>query len=174
MQVISIINPDNVPEAEALTFEKQEAVRAIVFNKDRNKIATQYSANHNYHKLPGGGLEGNEDLITALKRECREELGYGVEVEREPGEVIEYRKNEKQKIQRISHYYVTRVIGEQGELNLDAGEMRSGFVAEWLTPDEAVKIWQKEIMEASEHRNNRYILPRDLYVIKYFISLQKA
>lgn len=172
MQVISVINPDNVSEDEALNFPKSEAVRAIVFNEDRSKIATQYSTNHNYHKLPGGGLEGQESLIGALERECMEELGYNIEVEGELGDVIEYRKNEEQKLKRISHCYIAHVIGKQHELNLDAGEKKSGAVAEWVTLDDAITIWQREIEEVSQHRHNQYILPRDLSIIKYFIETQ--
>lgn len=171
MRIIQVINPHNISETEASTFEKQEAVRAIVFDKERDKIATQYSTNHHYHKLPGGGLEGQEDLLTALKRECREELGYDIEIENELGDIIEYRKDAEQKLLRVSHCYVAHITGEQHQLNLDAGELRAGFVVEWLTLDEAITTQEKEIAEASKHRNNQYILPRDLAIVQYFKSL---
>ena len=170
MEIINIINPDNVSEAEAVTFEIQEAVRAIVFNKEGTKIATQYSTNHFYHKLPGGGVEGQENLAEALKRECLEELGYYIEIESELGDIFEYRKNEKQKVKRVSHCYVAQIVGNEQELNLDAAEKRSGFVVEWMTLDEALVVWEKEMAEASQDGSNKYILPRDLSIIKYFLG----
>ncbi|NOQ56220.1 MAG: ADP-ribose pyrophosphatase, partial [Nanohaloarchaea archaeon] len=48
------------------TYRLRKASRAIVIN-DENKIALLFVSEHNYHKLPGGGLEPGEDTSSALR-----------------------------------------------------------------------------------------------------------
>lgn len=170
MEIIKIINPENLPIGDDSFFEKQESVRGIVFDKNRSKIATQYSTNHNYHKLPGGGIENGENFVEALNRECLEELGYAIKIEKELGITIEYRNNEKQNIKRLSYCYVAKIVNDEQELKLDAAEKRAAFIVQWMTLDEALKVWEKEIENASQDGSNKYILPRDLSIIKYFLE----
>ena len=53
---------------------RRPSVRGIII-KD-NKVAMVYSHKYDYYKFPGGGIESNEDIITALKREVLEETGF--------------------------------------------------------------------------------------------------
>jgi len=170
MEIIHTVNPLHIPETEAIKFPKQEAARAVVFNEDKNKIAMQYATNDKYHKLPGGGLEEGEDIRRALERECEEELGYDVEIDGELGAIVEYRRYENEGVQRVSYCFIARVVNEQRPLNLDAGEIRAGFVVEWMTIDDAISALEKEMKEVLTHRNNQYILPRDLFILKYVQS----
>ncbi len=59
-------------EAKEITERKwnaRRAVRALV--RDGDKIGVLKSTKYNFYKcLPGGGVDGNEDLITALRRTC--------------------------------------------------------------------------------------------------------
>jgi 8-oxo-dGTP pyrophosphatase MutT (NUDIX family) len=81
----------NCPKLERYRIKK--SARAILFNPD-DKIAILYVSKDNYHKLPGGSLEGDEDLKTALKREVLEETGFIVKsIEKEVGMILEFRND---------------------------------------------------------------------------------
>ena len=49
------------------------SVRGIII-KD-GKVAMIHSQKYNYYKFPGGGMEKNEDQISTLLREVKEEAG---------------------------------------------------------------------------------------------------
>ncbi len=109
MKIIHFVNPDNLSEDEVLDFPRRLTARAIVLNENRDKIAMQYAVNHRYYKLPGGGIEEGEDMETALKRECLEELGYDIIIESELGAVVEYRKSEYSQIHQTSYCFIAHV-----------------------------------------------------------------
>ena len=48
---------------------------AVILN-DEGKVLIGYSPRDRSYKFPQGGLEPDEDLITGIKRELREELDY--------------------------------------------------------------------------------------------------
>ena len=57
------------------------AVNAVIFNAKREVLLTQRSKvirEPGKWCLPGGHLDGGEDWITALRRECAEEIGIEV------------------------------------------------------------------------------------------------
>jgi len=69
-------------------YSKRTAVRAIIFNSD-GKIALLNAKKYGFHKLPGGGIESDEDAKKALERELKEELGCKAEITKEVGKIIE-------------------------------------------------------------------------------------
>ena len=71
------------------SFSLRRASRGILL-KD-NKVALLHVAKLNYHKLPGGGIEGEENIEEAFKREIREEVGADCEILDFGGVVIEWR-----------------------------------------------------------------------------------
>lgn len=58
-------------------------VSAIIFNEKR-LVVTKHSVEGygDYYLLPGGGLELGESPLEALQRECKEEIGIEIEIER--------------------------------------------------------------------------------------------
>jgi len=53
----------------------RQAVMAVIVNTEY-KVLIGYSPRDKSFKFPQGGLEKNEDLITGIKRELKEELNY--------------------------------------------------------------------------------------------------
>ena len=82
-------------------------------------------------KLPGGGIEAGEDHVTALRRECQEEIGCDVEVIGEIGTITEWRK--MLTLTQRSYCYVARVKGAKGTPHLEGGEIEDGFKEVWLS-----------------------------------------
>ncbi len=55
------------------------ATKAIIIEND-HLLVVKHQNDQVYYTLPGGGQNHNEDLRTAMKRECMEELGAEVQV----------------------------------------------------------------------------------------------
>lgn len=138
MQILRIINPANINEEEAKKLKPRLAARGIVFDANDN-VAILPVSNHDYYKLPGGGIEEGESEIEAFRRECLEEIGYDVEVLSELGIIIEYR-TEMSRVQ-TSYCYVGKVIGERKEIALTEHEISQGFKQPlWVPFEEAFNL----------------------------------
>ena len=168
MKQIKLINPENVSEEEVKSYRIREAGRAVVIDGE-NKIALLHVSKENYYKLPGGGVEEGEDKISALHRECREEIGCDVEIINEIGFIIEYRKifNLKQ----TSYCYLAKVKGSKGFPDFTDSEKNKGFKVVWLSYEEAVKVLNESNTTSIE--GGYYIVPRDLAFLEEAFNLIK-
>ncbi|KKS38111.1 MAG: hypothetical protein A3G49_00135 [Candidatus Sungbacteria bacterium RIFCSPLOWO2_12_FULL_41_11] len=138
-------------------YDKREAARAIVFDKDGN-VALLNVTKKNYHKLPGGGIEEGEDIETALRREVLEEIGCSIENIRELGIIEKYRNNLK--IHQISYCYIADVVGDKGLPNFVGDEIDDGFQPEWMKLEDAIKTLESEINVGDYE--GKFIRMRDL------------
>jgi ADP-ribose pyrophosphatase YjhB (NUDIX family) len=123
-------------------YEERTAARAVVYDAEGN-VGLMYSTVHNYHKLPGGGVEAGEDLVTALKREAKEEIGCEIGDIVELGYVEEFRN--KIALHQHSFCYTARVVGEKGEPALEEGEIAEGFITVWMPLDTAIETLTREM-----------------------------
>lgn len=147
--------PDRVNDTEEPSFVR-EAARAIVSDSE-GKIALMHVTNRNCYKLPGGGIDKGETKEEALKRECLEEIGCNVEIIGEVGEVQEYRGGEF-KMKQMSYCYLTKLVGDKGENNLEADEIEDGFQVMWVNIEEAVDLIKKSEPDTYEYH---FIVARD-------------
>src|SRR3989338_1363482 len=114
MKLLKVINPEGVDKSSIGDWHERHTARAVVFDKEGN-LGLLYIETLDYHKLPGGGVEAGEDMIAALHRECKEELGVEVEITGEVGTIEEWRKEEK--LLQTSNCYVVKVTSEKGRVN---------------------------------------------------------
>lgn len=143
----------------------RQIVRAVVVDDDgyyyfahleRNDIF----CNGSIIETSGGGVEGNEDLNTAIIRELKEELGVDVEILCKIGVVDDYynlihRHN-------INNYYLCRVLSF-GENHLTQDEMESFHLSTMkVTYDEAIKEYER----CSSTKLGRIVANRELPVLK--------
>ena len=156
-----VVNPENVTDDEANTYLVREASRAVVLDEN-GMVALLHVTKENYYKLPGGGIEVGEDKISALHRECQEEIGCRVEVIGEVGTTVEYRKIFK--LKQISYCYFAKVTGDKGTPNLDGGEIDAGFEQVWLPYAEALQVLTDST--ATNLEGSLYIVPRDTLLLK--------
>ncbi len=157
MQLIKTLNPEDATEQEIASFKTRTAARAVVYDNDGH-VAILNVSNKNYHKLPGGGVEDGEDELSALKRECREELGCEIEVFGEVGQIVEYRKIFH--LKQISLCYLANVTGQKGSPAFTQDETEDGFQILWLPIQQAMQILADDQPENDEGR--LYIVPRDM------------
>jgi 8-oxo-dGTP diphosphatase len=160
MKQLPPLNPENVTEQEAREYNAREAVRAIVFDQD-NLIALIHVSRDNYYKLPGGGLDDEEDHITGLKRECQEELGCDIEVVREVASMNEYWKPDRES--QISYCYIAQIVGEKGTPHLTENELVRGFKTVWVPYEEALRLMAET---KPTNYEGDYIIPRDMAFLK--------
>ena len=162
MQLLKIINPENVSENNIVNWEYRKAARAVIFDNE-NRIGLLNVKNKNYYKLPGGGVEENEDIEIALDRECEEELGVRIKVIKEVGSIIEYRSQFK--LCQTSYCFLAKTSSEKNAPNFTEEEKSEGFEAVWVEPEEALKLLN--LKQTSDYEG-KFIEERD------FCFLNKA
>lgn len=159
------INPD-APQTDTSHFNERFAARAILLDQNNN-VHLLHVTMHNYHKLPGGGIEAGEDIKTALERELLEEVGCKAEVIAEVGQIIEYRDQFNMK--QTSYCFLAKQLGDQGQTALEEDEIADGFVAT-LVPSIDAAIHELEHDEPSVY-SGKFIQMRDLAFLKAAKSL---
>ena len=143
--IMTIRESDVYPEKadfDSESFRIRNAARAVVLN-DTNQVALLRVNAHGYHKLPGGGVEANEDMIAALKRELLEETGCSADIVGEVGEIVEYR--DQWEMKQISHCYLARQTGERRSPSFTQSEIDDGFEAIWVADiDTAIALLEDD------------------------------
>lgn len=133
---------------------------------DENKlIPVLFVSRHNYHKIPGGGIEKSEDKTQALTREVLEETGCEVEISGEIGEVNEYRS--RWNLFQTSYCYIGKII-KKGEASFTKDERKNGFQLLWLSLDEAIEKFKNDKPNDYE---GKFINERDLAFLEEAKSL---
>lgn len=151
----------NAKDKDPSGFRERHAVRAIVSDND-GRIALLHVGKYNYHKLPGGGVEEDENINQALRRELLEETGCQAEVADKLGKIVEYR--DEWDMKQISYCYLAKRVGEAGQPDFTEKELSEGFAV----------VWAKDIAEAiallehdsPEEYGSKFINARDLTFLK--------
>ena len=144
-------------------------VRILLFDKN-GKICVIRSAKYGYIQIPGGGIEDDESLEQALRRETREETGFEIR-EIEP---LGYFRENRESVRNIHNWkksitfaFVAKIEKEVGTDYTD-DEIAEGFEPSWIKVDEALSIFSNaegKIASYSGIFSNR----RDLILIKSLI-----
>lgn len=128
------------------TDHDREIVRAIVFDEEGFFYFVRAERDDDFGKATlietsGGGVEKGEDLLAAIRRELKEELGANVEILCKIGVVSDYynlihRHN-------INNYYLCKVISF-GEKNLMQDEIEEFHLSTLqLTYEEAIREYER-------------------------------
>lgn len=149
--------------------EVRIGARGIIFN-DKGKIAVFFKQHKNEHKLPGGGVDENEEPEAAFLRECLEEIGYNVEITKKLGTIMEDKT--KENFQQISHVFVAKTIS-QTDRKLTEQESDEGATFNWLTIDEALEKMNYSLnnLVASKYDDvyrSKFMVLRDIKILEYY------
>ena len=135
----------------------REACRAIVF--DENKLMPLiFVSKKNYHKLPWGGIEWNEDKIVTLKREFLEETWCDIDIIKEIWSVVESNSTRE----HTSYCYIGKVLNKWNSIWLTSEEIERWLELKRMSIDDAISTLEKDVP------NDPYgyrILERDLFIL---------
>lgn len=145
------------------SYKLRKSARVMLLN-EVGAVATQYLANMQYYKLPGGGVEEGESIEEALVREVREEVGCECVMGEAIGMVIEYRN--QYPLLHISYCYSARVVGGMGATALEPRELEEGQQTLWLSP---VEMLTKLTTDTPADYEGKFITARDRAFVKEFL-----
>ena len=80
-QIITITSSHNGRVKSHRQYTDRHAVRTIVLSANKSKIALIFVQKGQYYKIPGGGIELDEDHGLAAEREAFEETGCKVKIQ---------------------------------------------------------------------------------------------
>lgn len=165
MQILKKIKTEEIINEANITL--REAVR-IIWIDENNLVPLLFVSNHNYHKIPGGGIDEWEDVFTALKRECIEEIGAEIEIIWEVWEIHEY--HEKFNKKQISYCYFGKIL-TKGDPNFTEHELAGGFQIVWLKLEEAI---EKIKNDKPNNYEGVFIQERDLCFLETYMSISHS
>ncbi|GBU27802.1 hypothetical protein R84B8_01343 [Treponema sp. R8-4-B8] len=120
----------------------RNAVRAIILKE--NSVLMVSLGKTNEFKFPGGGIEENETIEEALKREVLEEVGCNViKIIKKIGIITEYgiaKEGKNNIFKMISEYYTVNIDNNQIDQKLDNYEKELLFKPCWTEIKKAYKI----------------------------------
>ena len=155
-----ITNDYNLKEEDMTELVKR--VKIFLINSN-NEILLGYS-DHEY-QCPGGHVEENEDLITAINREIKEETGIELNIkEAEPFACsIGYYKDwpEKNKNRKIEIYYYEIKTDEKPNLentNYTKGELEGNFELRYVPLDNV----ENEFIENSNKYGDKHGITKEM------------
>ena len=149
-----LINPKNlIPNDSWQTFRK---VRAVIENKD-GCIAISSEAGK--YIFPGGKCNKNEDDLTAIQREIKEETGIlfstddfheVLELETMYDNAIDYKTNKIKPRHTITIYYYVKTEQKINvdNMNLTEGEIKENFKKSFVDRETLFKMLLEEHKEA--------------------------
>lgn len=177
MVLINKITDDDLNEksVEMTNPRIRYAARGIVI-RDDGKIAVFHKTKKNEYKLPGGGIEENENPKDTFKREILEETGCTIEIIDELETIEEYRSQDNFK--QISFVFVGKVKEDTETLHLTPKEQDEGAILTWEYPFKALELITNSYdnLIASKYQSvyhTRFTVFRDRKILEFYLNKVK-
>lgn len=150
-------------------------VRGIVVNEE-GEIAIFNKHFKNEYKLPGGGIEKDENIIDAFKREIMEETGCEISNIKKLGITIE--EKGQTNFCQISYIFIANVIKNTHMLHMTKKEQDEGGEILWLSPREAYANVSNSINNVigsiyDDRYKSMFMVKRDAMILSYYLELKK-
>lgn len=126
---------------------KADRVRAVIIKQGFVLLIKRTKKSSNYWVFPGGGVESNETNELALTRECKEELGVDIKLQK----LFFKLKSSKPEIKgQVEFFYICKIIGGVlGNVNGPEYQKNSGYEGKheigWVDIKNLTKIGLKPL-----------------------------
>lgn len=175
MNIIATVKDEDVGYGKSEIMQNprvRHAARGIVINQN-NEIAIFNKANKNEYKLPGGGIEGNEDIEEAFKREVLEETGCKIDIVDYLGTIEEHKS--KDNFKQISHVFVGKVIEDTHQFGFTDKEKDEGARLLWTDIKHGLKLITDcfDTIKESKYESvyhTKFIVYRDRKILEYYLD----
>jgi len=149
----------------------REAARIVLVDKN-GMVPLIYSSKLDVYKIPGGGIEAWENIMTAISREAMEEVWCEIEIVWEIWEIIEKRPAHGYSkwvnlIQR-SYCYFGRIMSKS-EVQMSESEISRGFELVWIP------VWEVLMKMSNSNTTSlkaQLVGNRDKYIFEEYLKLR--
>lgn len=122
----------------------RHAARTVLFDQD-GKVAIINVTKHSYYKIPGGGIDDQEDASDAARREAKEETGCNCTILEPLGQIET--AIPVWNLYDISDGFIAQVSGEKAQPQYEEWENERGFSIEWFdTLDQAIATIEANVV----------------------------
>lgn len=168
MELIKRITDQDILGTDGLSDAKPRfTARAILKNK-QDCIAVMYASDFRLHSLLGGGIEPNEDILHALKREIMEETGCLCDSITPLVYVEENRAH--QDYVTISYYFIVETDSLEFHPALTDDEKKHGTSVAWYSLEDAYHCIADIIHPTTQRK---FIQARDKSALDAYIKMQR-
>ncbi|KAI1810356.1 NUDIX hydrolase domain-like protein [Poronia punctata] len=157
----TIIPPPKIigTKAAERSYTNRHAIRIVAITRE-GAVGLIHVKKGNYYKLPGGGVEKDEDHLEAAVREVLEETGAIVSIRE--GRCIATTEEFRHDLHQMSYVYVADVVDASGRPELTEDEEVDGLTHEWVPLKRALEM-MRGVQPTSEL--GRFIKERDTYLL---------
>lgn len=157
-------------EIEDVTWNTRRTVKAIVLNAE-DQIGLVTNPVHGLFLLPGGGVEEGETLEEAIERECKEEVGFSVEVLESMGSIVEFRDRDGNQYETL--LFVAKTI-KPGHAERTEDEIKNGLEIKWISLEEASLVFKEQLERLKRNEinfyNSGFNVYRDAMFFEHFLQ----
>ena len=168
MRLLRTTTHPDIQDLNATSFNRK-ATRAVVLNG--SNILLLYTERYHDYSLPGGGIDENEDNISALIRELKEETGaQNVRNIKEYGLYEEYRpwyKPNYDIVHMESYCYLCDIDDELLDPDFEAHELANGMVPKWMNIHEAIAHNEHTIANSEKKGMS---IDRETFLLKLIVE----
>ncbi|WP_213167846.1 NUDIX hydrolase [Alkalicella caledoniensis] len=140
--------------------------RGVLLDENK-KIALMYMKKVDLFKLPGGGIEEDENSEVAFLREIQEETGFECEIIEELG-IVEEHKNINKFLQLSYCFLASKLPSDQNQ-SLSKNEQELGFELQWFELDHALRLLRQSFKKCEDY-SMKFMMLRDATILEYTIK----
>ena len=165
MERIKLITDKDILGTDGLSNAIPRLTARGILRNSEGYFAVMFAKEFALYSLPGGGVEENEDIVDALKREILEETGCTCDTIQPLGYVEENRAH--QNYTTVSYYFAVTTTTLTLDSSLTEDEKKHGTMAAWHTFDSAYHCIADAVHPTTQRK---FIQARDVAALDAYRS----